>query len=60
MRLTNATREAASPGSGTHVTRGGITKGAIAAVKGDLLSCEFKVQNTSSGVSIPGAKLHAG
>jgi hypothetical protein len=37
-----------------------LTKGALVAVAGDTLYCDFKITNTSSTVPIPGAKLQAG
>jgi hypothetical protein len=56
----NLVRDARAAGSGSLVSKAGTSKGAVAAVSGDALACDFAVTNPSSSVGIPGASLVAG
>jgi hypothetical protein len=56
----NTTREARAPGAGSLVSKSGASKGAVAAVAGDAIGCDFAVTNPSSTVTVKGASVTAG
>ena len=56
----NTTREARAPGAGSLVSKSGASKGAVAAVAGDAIGCDFAVTNSSSTVTVKGASVTAG